>query len=516
MTEEQYRLLCEICDRLLLAPDSTLERVAIPWLHIIREHPVFLANYVDLFEPAQGGGAIYHKGLSYFRRKAGWLKQIILTLRADGEPWCGPKNLPKGLDLLFVSHLLNESQAGKPEDFYFAGLANQLVDRGHSAVIALINHTGKDARPMAVRWNGNPVPRVVLSGSLRFREEVNLRRRLQRESMRLRKLAQTEKPGLMQKVISRTSEEALSGGSLVTLRMASQIGALASILQPKAIVITHEGHAWERVAFASARSACPGIRCIGYQHAALFKLQHAIRRTLDRQYNPDHILTTGEITQKQLMNVPGLRGIPMTVLGSNRGLMDSFRKGPDSDGEKGKALASKNACLVIPEGIPSECHILFNFSLACARVLPHVHFVWRLHPVLSFEALAAKDKSFQHLPPNVEMSRMSIEKDLERCRWALYRGTTAVMQAVLSGLRPIYLRLAGELSIDPLHELDSFRVSIESVQDFQRVIKVDFDREQNYQEKNLISAYDHCRYYFIPWDVTALENLICKSAEEES
>ena len=42
MSAGQYLALCEACDRVLLAPDATIERVAVPWLHVIREHPVFL------------------------------------------------------------------------------------------------------------------------------------------------------------------------------------------------------------------------------------------------------------------------------------------------------------------------------------------------------------------------------------------------------------------------------------------------------------------------------------------
>ncbi|MCX5847526.1 MAG: hypothetical protein NTW12_14425 [Deltaproteobacteria bacterium] len=510
MNDEQYRKLCEACDQVLLAPDPTIERVSIPWLHVIREHPVFLSTYIDLFEPSKGGSSIVRKWWSFFRNRAGWFKQIMSTLRANGQPWFGPKELPRGVDFLFVSHLLNESHAGNAEDFYFAGLANELVARGHSAVIALINHTGKDAKPIAARWNGSPVPRVIISDSLRLLEEVTLRRRLKREFRRLRELTKKENPGLARRVLARAAEEALSGGSLIVLRMASQIGALTAILQPKAIVITYEGHAWERVAFASARRSLTDVRCIGYQHAALFKLQHAIRRNLSPQYNPDHILTAGEITQAQLSRSPGLRGIPVTVLGSNRGLVGHHEKDKNAGRKQRRIHACKPTCLVIPEGIASECDILFNFAIVCAQALPNIHFVWRLHPILSFEALAAKNQNFRQLPFNVEMSRMPIDQDLERCRWALYRGTTAVMQAVLSGLRPIYLKLADELSIDPLHELNTFRVTIESPEDFLRIINVDLNDDRNSQAKEFKVAYDYCRRYFLPWDVTVLANILSR------
>ncbi len=51
MNEEQYIALCKACDRLLLAPDAGAERIATPWLHVIRAHPIFLESYAGIFGP---------------------------------------------------------------------------------------------------------------------------------------------------------------------------------------------------------------------------------------------------------------------------------------------------------------------------------------------------------------------------------------------------------------------------------------------------------------------------------
>jgi hypothetical protein len=509
LTEEQYKLLCEACDRLLLASDSTVERVAIPWLHIIREHPVFLANYVDLFAPVKNGRAIFRKWWSFFRKRAGWLRQITRILRASGQPWFGPNELPQGVDFLFVSHLLNESQAGNTEDFYFAGLANELVARGHSALIALINHTGKDARPMAAKWNGYPVPRIIFSDSLRLIEELDLRRRLKNESVRMRQIAQIEQPGLLRSVIARASEEAFSGGALTALRMASQIGALVDMVQPKAIVVTHEGHAWERMAFASSRKSSKDVFCIGYQHAALFQLQHAIRRNLSSQYNPDNILTAGKVGKKELEGAPGLNGIPITVLGSNRSFKGTAIGGVRKMQPGKLGHFDDLSCLVIPEGITSECHLLFEFSLACARFFPEVQFIWRLHPIVTYESLKAQNPKLKNLPRNIFLSKAALEDDIARCRWTLYRGTTVVVQAVVAGLRPIYLRLPGEMTIDPLYELKGWRVCVETIGDFHRVITDDQNGlTLDGESESRASAEDYCGDFFTFLNPDVLEDIL--------
>lgn len=489
---------------MLLAPDSTIERVAIPWLHVIREHPVFLDNYVDLFEPTKSGKAIVRKWWRLFRRKAGWFRQLLRSLHIDGRPWFGPDDLPSGIDVLFVSHLLNSSQAGKEDDFYFGGLPNEVVDRGHSAVIALINHSGQNAEHLAGKWNGSSLPRVILSGSLRFLEEVTLRRRLKKESLRLRKLAKKETAGLFRKVLVRAYQEALSGGSLATLRIASQIGTLAAKLQPKAIVVTHEGHAWERVAFAAARSIYPNMRCLGYQHAALFRLQHAIRRNLAREYNPDHILTAGTVSKAKLERAPGLNGIPITVLGSNRAFKGTTMNGGGPMHPEQIEHSGNSACLVLPEGIASECHLLFEFALDCAQSCPEIRFIWRLHPILTYESLAAQNRKLRNLPRNIVLSQTTLEEDMDRCRWALYRGTTAIVQAVVAGLRPIYLQLPGEMTIDPLYELSALRAEVATVSEFQGVMNAVINMSFCISKSEAQTVTKYCEDYFLPFDPKVL------------
>ncbi|MFZ5589829.1 MAG: hypothetical protein ACOY4M_09385 [Pseudomonadota bacterium] len=500
MNEEEYRELREACDRVLLAPNSTIEWVAIPWLHVIREHPAFLANYVDLFEPVRSINAIGRQWLRSLRNRAGWFRQLGRALRSDRQPWFGPKEFPERIDVLFVSHLLNASHAGQADDFYFGELPNELVARGYSVVIALINHSDQSGEALADKWIGSSVPRVILSGSLGISEEVALHRRLKMESLRLRKVAKNETVGLFRKVLMRASQEALSGGSRTTLRMASQIGALVANLKPKAIVVTHEGHAWERVAFAAARSAVPEVRCIGYQHAALFRLQHAIRRSLAREYNPDQILAAGTVSKAQMEGAPGLEGIPISVLGSNRSFKGATINGGCMTDQKQAGYSNNPACLVLPEGIASECHLLFGFSLTCAQVFPEIQFIWRLHPIVTFGSLTAQNPMLRNLPENVVLSRETFGEDIARCRWALYRGTTAVVQAVMAGLRPIYLQLPGEMTVDPLYELDGWRVRIETVSEFKRLMNIESNRSSSFLKSEMQIAKRYCENFFLPFN----------------
>ena len=85
------------------------------------------------------------------------------------------------------------------------------------------------------------------------------------------------------------------------MRTAAQVRTIIEHTKPKLLLITHEGHAWERLVFHSARQVNKNIHCIGYTHAPIFERQHAVKRPLGNEYNPDHILTSGPIQKRQLI-----------------------------------------------------------------------------------------------------------------------------------------------------------------------------------------------------------------------
>ena len=85
MNEEQYQELCNLCDKTLLAQDSKIERVANPWLHVIREHPVFLKNYIELFEPTHSTRMLINKYKRMLRNYISAIRCIMKALINNGK-----------------------------------------------------------------------------------------------------------------------------------------------------------------------------------------------------------------------------------------------------------------------------------------------------------------------------------------------------------------------------------------------------------------------------------------------
>jgi hypothetical protein len=286
------------------------------------------------------------------------------------------------------------------------------------------------------------------------------------------------------------------------MRLGSLIKAIVNKTKAKVLIATHEGHSWERLVFYSARQVNPSLKCIGYIHAPLFQKQHAVKRSLAKDYNPDIIFTSGYTQKSQLERTKSLKNITIEVLGTSR-CFGVTAKSHELVNETSNNCSRNKTCLVIPEGIESEIHLLFKFSLECAQQFPYTIFVWRLHPLFSFDSLCAANKIYRYLPDNIVLSDRELNQDLGRCDWVLYRGSSTVIQAIVAGLQPIYLHVAEQMKIDPLYEIDEWKMEIETINDFSKVMNSSTTDNIGFKK-----SFDYCLSTHVPFDYRIIKNIL--------
>jgi hypothetical protein len=125
--------------------------IAIPWLHVIREHPIFLNDYEGIYNDRRGPNFyvffknIVVKFLLNFRFIIESSLRVYKKRTLDNT-----KSLNS--DFLFISHLINDSQLGENNDFYFSNLPQDLYSRGLTSQIALINHTQYNSCEINKNW----------------------------------------------------------------------------------------------------------------------------------------------------------------------------------------------------------------------------------------------------------------------------------------------------------------------------------------------------------------------------
>ena len=107
------------------------------------------------------------------------------------------------------------------------------------------------------------------------------------------------------------------------------------------------------------------------------------------------------------------------------------------------------------------------------------------------------------------MSQHDIQYDIERSDWALYRGSTAIIQAQKQEVRPIYQQLEDEITVDPLYEIEKWKAVISTVKDFGEIINMDPKDVKTRTERQ--NAIDSCIKLITPIDYDVIKNIVNKA-----
>jgi hypothetical protein len=105
--------------------------------------------------------------------------------------------------------------------------------------------------------------------------------------------------------------------------------------------------------------------------------------------------------------------------------------------------------------------------------------------------------NMEDLPKNIIISSASLSEDVVKSSFALYRGTTAIIEAVYGGLVPIYLTDDSGMIIDLLHEVDEGKEIVRNIEDFSAVIG-------DTTLRNNDKLIHYCKRYFMPFDYSIL------------
>ena len=466
-------------DKVLIHKDSNQYIVANTYLHVLKAHPEFLKKY-NLSKQVKIWLFVKSRLVSVIR-----ILQSILNKKNYNTQIQSIQS-----DILFVTHLNNSQQMLRDSDSYFGDLPNQLLQHGMDSSIALINHIKINNQRTSRVWKDSKVHRFILNSSLDFLSEIKLHFSQRKAKKQLKCILKDLR--ISKALVKDILHHHLSTDTFNTHRIAMQVADLVRKTGAKFIVTTYEGDAWERLVYYYAREANPNIKCFGYQHAAVFKHQHAIKRPLEKNYNPDVILTSG-IIAKDIFEKSQIESAEIACLGSYKHRMPNLTTG------------EAQCCLVLPEGLVSECLILFKLSLGYAKQYPDQQFIWRLHPLLNFDDIRRYGFSLNSLPCNIHLSENSLDEDIQKCDSALYRGSTAIVNAINAGLKPIYYKQsADELSIDPIYQQQQGKETVRN----QNELHLAFNK--NIDAKTRQKLQDFAQDFYTPLNVNALlDEIVC-------
>lgn len=469
--ETQYNEICETCDAIINQNINEPNRIANNWLHVIRYHPIFLKDYKPIFEINNSLNFyffLFKKACLYFALSFKRILDIFIKNSLKKERYEFEKN---NYDSIFISHLLNAEFIKNNKDFYFHELPEKFQDSQNKSLIVKINHS--KTKSFILNKQVKNLNKLVLSEHLSMFKEFQISFFLFKEAIIL--LSMKTNKNFNFRIKLQAAVEFMSPASHFNYRIGKQIKGLVEQLNVNYIFTTFEGHAFERIIFSNARKSNKSIKCIGYQHALISRKQHAIKRKLGINYDPDFILTSGNDGKQKMINSGLINEKKIFLLGTNRTSKTNiiFKE-------------KRDTFLVLPEGDLIECFPFVDLLFELAKLLPTYYFIIRFHPITDIIRLKKQRTQLTNLPKNIKISEISFHDDLKRSDFAIYGGSTTIISAIENGLIPIYYNKKGGQNIDPLFLLSKYKKSIKELTDIYDIINI--NEHDNIKNLNILNS----------------------------
>ena len=455
-----------MCDEYLCRDDSNPARVAIDVLHFVSQHYVHLAKYKEFMSDERN--FFYQiKNRFYYLLK-------VLKLVRFGAGTVLSKTNDSSTDTIIFSHINNIENLSSDSDFYFGDVRGHLADNDIKVRYVYLNKTRAMKASLSSEFKRRAPEDILLLNRFGLRVLYRAIQSLLKERQQVvheYKLAQTpDRRKFFGKLVSRV----LDVQSIRNYAVYLEFVRIVQRYKPKTVICTYEGHAFESLIFQAARSVEESTRCIAYQHTLVYEFQHALSRMIGSNYDPDVILTSGELSRMAIQKaLVSNSSVDVRTAGTIRAVAGN---------KKFCFSENRSACLVAPDGTIDECKLLFGYAITTALLLMNTEFVFRLHPIVSFEQLKKRGVLPENLPANITLSTATLEFDLSRCSWLIYRSSSVAVAGLYRGLRPLYLDDINGLSVDPLFALKKWKKEVQSATQLIEVTQADVSTEMNLLE----------------------------------
>jgi len=354
-------------------------------------------------------------------------------------------------DVVIFSHADRKEYLAEKEDFYFGRLGLDLTEVGLSVCYIYTNKNKIDFDDtLSSIVNSLTIPRWILRNRLSRKEEFRLFLSALRVSITqtLSILAgkKSDFSSILLFLASRSYEV------IPLLRLVNQIKNFCTICRPKFILYTYEGHAWESAAAYAAKTGNTDIKCIGYQHSAIFPLQYSLRREKPNIFRPDYIFCSGSRALRYLRLCFGTQSkITLVNSGSIRKTLQSKTLEPHEN-----TVSQRYVDLLgLIGGEREEYELLIAFLCDFSLIYSNLSIRLRLNPYTQERATYFFSQSRRGSNISLSVSNLNLGHDLSTAHNVCYRDSTAVVSAIAFGCHPIFLALGNALSVNPLYLLQS-------------------------------------------------------------
>ncbi len=394
--------------------------------------------------------------------------------------------------ICFISHYVGNNISDKNYDFYYGELFKKLKIKEKFFVI-LINHTNESLYDIQKKFRKSKIKRAYINNDFSlFFDSFSILKIINKYFIFLIKYKNRNSAVL--KKINLNFNLNLFLSSRFTYKISENIIKILKISKNlKHLILTFEGHAFERIIFNYAKKN--KIKSYGYFFSVIREYKNSIYYNFNELYQPDIILTSGYLAKKDIEINQQFKKIK--ILGSNKNT-DRIKK---FNIYKKK---NKKTILVCPEGLYSETNQMFDLINDNLFNFEKFHFIFRTHPLINVEDYKKKLKN-----KKICFSKNNeIKDDFKRSDFILYKGSSVCISAIQNGLIPINIKTTkNKFSFDPLYQINKFNVN--NSKTLIKIIKV-IDKEKfKINIKNqLKDIQNYSKLYFQKLNPNVLKNFI--------
>ena len=444
MHSDEFSKLCKYCDNIILSDINSELTLSYSKLHVIKNHPEFNNEY--FLEKSIKKKSKYVKTNFFF----GILRYVKSFFNEDKNFYFKSKK-EKKIQCLVISSLINLRHLNHDEDFYYGSLLQQLKKKNIELKLILRNDTNLSSKKVYKKLKKN---KIILSKRTLIIYEIYFI--ILAFCTYLKFNLFVKKFNYKKKKINFFSLRSF-GYIVSNLRQSLQIEKLVKIFKPRFLIITFEGHAWERLVIKRLKKF-ENIKIFAYQFSAVTKNHHSLFRSINTDLDPDCILTTGNNTYNMFSKK---YNCPIKIIGSKKSLKRNLNINFRRNMKK-----TKNSILILPEAYISESRSLLNFCIKISEIYKHYKFYLRLHPMIHFDQIDVDIKKYN----NIEVSNVSLEEDFKRTSVFIYRGSASAIEASAYGLIPIYYGPYNFANVNPLFQVLSRKSYITDPKKFENLI----------------------------------------------
>lgn len=428
----------------------------------------------------------------FIRNAVGAASRIWRARRDTATPSCGYNDRP--VEVLFVSHFLGDTSM--PDNF-FGNLVSTGADPQANCILYL-NHTWQSssdfAKQVAEEAHAGKAPtrRLLVPRGLPLKEAWQALEGLIAAGRRLAEHAPSARLG------AHLEANALDPQNIFSASLIYHARRLLAELKPKVLMLTWEGHAWERALIACTRKVSPETRVIAYHHGPLFPLTVAAALPTVPIADPDALMVTGQSIADHYANTPLWHDKPVAVVGSPRA--GSAVEAPIVDG---------STLLVLPEGVLNETVDLFGLALRAAAIDTSIKVILRAHPAVDRAQILQRLPELKTKNSRIFFSDRPFETDIASARWMLYRGSTTAFEGLRKGLRPLlFSDDQHPYAVDALHDPGPWQCKISDPKDIVAACDSDRGIDESIRNSYFRSAIKHVQGLIQPLNKNAADDFI--------